>query len=66
MQHAAINAYGISAVWRPHGEQRPAMPVSEPFGLNGYTSVAAPASSTYRSGTCPLANTRARTAAFGK
>ena len=24
-----VATYGISAVWRPHGEHRPAMPVSE-------------------------------------
>lgn len=37
---------GIMARWRPSAEHRPAMPISEPLGLNGYAVVGWPLSST--------------------
>jgi hypothetical protein len=57
---------GIMARWRPSSEQRAAMPLGDPLGLKGYTSVGRPSASAYRMGARPASSTRCRTASSGK
>ena len=46
-----LSGCGITARWRPLGEQRAAIPSGDPLGLSGYRVVDFPWSSTYRMGT---------------